>query len=50
MSLMKLTPIFLAATLCTAYAVEPLESRIENGYATNDGVKIHFAALGPTGF
>ena len=32
---------------CLAHAAEPLESRIENGYATNQGVKIHFAALGP---
>ena len=38
-----------AVTLLTSLllAVEPLESRIENGYATNQGVKIHFAALGP---
>ena len=44
---MKLATILIAAALGSAYAAEPLESRIENGYALNDGVKIHFAALGP---
>ena len=37
----------LALVACLAHAAEPLEKRIENGFATNQGVKIHFAALGP---
>jgi pimeloyl-ACP methyl ester carboxylesterase len=51
---MRLFPVWLTVALSAATLVRavdagtllPIETRVEHGYATNNGVRIHFASLG----